>query len=63
MLFQAFSRLREVSAAVAASVVSAAHGANVTAPPAAELVAQVARAMWEPRYEEYRQPGIDPASE
>jgi malate dehydrogenase (oxaloacetate-decarboxylating)(NADP+) len=62
MLFPAVSRLREVSAAVAAAVVSAAHGANVTVPPPAELVAQVGSAMWEPRYEEYRQPGTDRAN-
>jgi malate dehydrogenase (oxaloacetate-decarboxylating) len=62
MLFPAVSRLREVSAAVAAAVVSAAHGADVTVPPPAELVAQVGSTMWEPRYEEYRQPGTDRAN-
>ncbi|HSQ69795.1 MAG TPA: oxaloacetate-decarboxylating malate dehydrogenase, partial [Steroidobacteraceae bacterium] len=62
MLFPAVSRLREVSAAVAAAVVSAAGGAAVTASPPAELVARVRGAMWEPRYEEYRQPGPDLAN-
>jgi len=63
MLFPAVTRLREVSAAVAAAVISVARGANPTAPPPEELVDEVRGLMWQPRYEEYRQPEIDPINE
>jgi malate dehydrogenase (oxaloacetate-decarboxylating) len=53
MLFPAVTRLREVSAAVAAAVISNSRGAAVTDPPAAALVDVVAARMWVPRYEEY----------
>jgi malate dehydrogenase (oxaloacetate-decarboxylating)(NADP+) len=63
MLFPAVTRLREVSAAVAAAVISVARGANPTAPPPEELIDEVRGLMWQPRYEEYRQPEIDPINE
>jgi malic enzyme len=63
MLFPAVTRLREVSAAVAAAVISVARGADPTAPPPEELVDEVRALMWQPRYEEYRQPEIDPINE
>jgi malic enzyme len=63
MLFPAVTRLREVSAAVAAAVIAVAGGANPTEPPSQDLVDEVRRLMWEPRYEEYRQPEIDPINE
>ncbi len=53
MLFPAVTRLREVSAAVAAAVIANSRGAAVTDPPAAALVDAVAARMWVPRYEEY----------
>jgi malic enzyme len=53
MLFPAVSRLREVSAAVAAAVIANSRGASVTTPPPATLVEAVQRRMWLPRYEEY----------
>ncbi|NJD30327.1 MAG: NAD-dependent malic enzyme [Gammaproteobacteria bacterium] len=53
MLFPAVSRLREVSAVVAAAVIAVSRGAPVTAPPDAVLVEAVQRKMWVPRYEEY----------
>ncbi len=53
LLFPAVSRLREVSAAVAASVIATSRGAAVTEPPPPELIDAVRRKMWEPRYEEY----------
>ena len=46
MLFPAVTRLREVSAAVAAAVISVARGANPTAPPPEELVDEVRGLMW-----------------
>ena len=52
-LFPAVSRLREISAAVAAAVIANAHGAPVTAMPPESLVEAVRQKMWEPRYEEY----------
>jgi malate dehydrogenase (oxaloacetate-decarboxylating) len=53
MLFPAVARLREVSAAVAASVIANFRGGAVTDPPPAALVDAVAKRMWVPRYEEY----------
>jgi malate dehydrogenase (oxaloacetate-decarboxylating)(NADP+) len=53
MLFPAVSRLREVSAEVAAAVIANSRGAAVTAGPPAALVEAVRRKMWSPRYEEY----------
>jgi len=53
MLFPAVSRLREVSADVAAAVIANSRGAAVTAAPPAALVEAVHRRMWVPRYEEY----------
>jgi malate dehydrogenase (oxaloacetate-decarboxylating) len=53
MLFPAVTRLREVSAAVAAAVIANSRGAAVTDPPPAALVEAVAARMWVPRYEEY----------
>jgi malic enzyme len=53
MLFPAVSRLREVSAEVAAAVIANSRGAAVTAAPSAALVDAVRRRMWAPRYEEY----------
>ena len=53
MLFPAVSRLREVSAAVAAAVIANSHGGAVTKPAPAALVEAVAGRMWMPRYEEY----------
>jgi malate dehydrogenase (oxaloacetate-decarboxylating)(NADP+) len=52
-LFPAVSRLREISAAVAAAVIANARGAPVTAMPPESLVEAVRQKMWEPRYEEY----------
>jgi len=53
MLFPAVTRLREVSAEVAASVIANSRGASVTAIPPADLVESVRRTMWVPHYEEY----------
>ena len=53
MLFPAVSRLREVSAEVAAAVIANSRGATVTAAPSVALVDAVRRRMWAPRYEEY----------
>jgi malate dehydrogenase (oxaloacetate-decarboxylating)(NADP+) len=53
MLFPAVSRLREISAEVAASVIASSRGAQVTAAPPAALVESVRQKMWVPRYEEY----------
>jgi malic enzyme len=53
MLFPAVSRLREVSADVAAAVIADSRGAAVTSAPPASLVEAVRRKMWVPRYEEY----------
>lgn len=59
MLFPAVSRLREVSAIVAAAVINCASGAEVTDLPSAELIAEVENAMWVPRYEVYRRYDTD----
>jgi len=53
MLFPAVTRLREVSAAVAAAVIANSRGGVVTDPPPAALVDAVTAKMWVPRYEEY----------
>ncbi len=53
MLFPAVSRLREVSAAVAAAVIANFRGGAVQDEPPAALVEAVAAKMWMPRYEEY----------
>ncbi len=53
MLFPAVSRLREVSAAVAAAVIANFRGGAVQDQPPAALVDAVAKKMWTPRYEEY----------
>ncbi len=53
MLFPAVTRLREVSAAVAAAVIATARGRDVREPPLPALVDAVAAKMWVPRYEEY----------
>ena len=53
MLFPAVSRLREISAAVAAAVIANSRGAAVTAAAPEALVEAVRRKMWMPRYEEY----------
>ena len=53
MLFPAVSRLREVSAAVAAAVIANSRGGAVTDQPSQALVEAVAARMWVPRYEEY----------
>ncbi|HQR24376.1 MAG TPA: hypothetical protein PK163_06285, partial [Steroidobacteraceae bacterium] len=53
MLFPAVTRLREVSAAVAAAVIATARGKDVREPPSPALVDAVAAKMWVPRYEEY----------
>lgn len=53
MLFPAVTRLREVSAAVAAAVIATARGGDVRNPPSPALVDAVAAKMWVPRYEEY----------
>jgi malic enzyme len=53
MLFPAVTRLREVSAEVAASVIANSRGASVTAIPPDALVESVRRTMWVPHYEEY----------
>jgi malic enzyme len=53
MLFPAVSRLREISAAVAAAVIANSRGAAVTEAPSEALVDAVRERMWEPRYEEY----------
>jgi malate dehydrogenase (oxaloacetate-decarboxylating) len=53
MLFPAVSRLREVSAAVAAAVIANFRGGAVQDQPPAALVEAVATKMWMPRYEEY----------
>jgi malic enzyme len=57
MLFPAVNRLREISAAVAAAVIAVSRGAPVDAAPAPQLVRQVERHMWVPRYQEYRLAG------
>lgn len=54
MLFPAVTRLREISADVAAAVIAAAHGAPVQAAPDPHLVVDVHEHMWRPQYEEYR---------
>ena len=53
MLFPAVTRLREVSAAVAAAVIANSRGGAVKDLPPAALVDAVAAKMWTPRYEEY----------
>jgi malate dehydrogenase (oxaloacetate-decarboxylating) len=53
MLFPAVSRLREVSAAVAAAVIANSRGGAVTDAPPSALVEAVTMKMWVPRYEEY----------
>ena len=53
MLFPAVTRLREVSAEVAAAVIATAHGAPLRAAPDPDLVVQVHERMWRPQYEEY----------
>jgi malate dehydrogenase (oxaloacetate-decarboxylating) len=53
MLFPAVSRLREVSAAVAAAVIANSRGGAVTDDPDDALVEAVKAKMWMPRYEEY----------
>jgi hypothetical protein len=59
MLFPAVSRLRDVSAIVAAAVINCASGANVTDLPDDGLINQVRDSMWVPRYEVYRHADID----
>ncbi len=54
MLFPAVTRLREISADVAATVIATAHGAPVKSAPVADLIAQVRGRMWRPQYEEYQ---------
>ncbi len=54
MLFPAVSRLREISADVAAAVIATAHGAPVQAAPDPNLVVRVHDHMWRPLYQEYR---------
>ena len=54
MLFPAVSRLREISADVAAAVIATAHGAPVQAAPDPNLVVRVHDHMWRPMYQEYR---------
>jgi len=54
MLFPAVSRLREISADVAAAVIATAHGAPVQATPDPNLVLRVHDHMWRPMYQEYR---------
>lgn len=54
MLFPAVSRLREISADVAAAVIATAHGAPVQATPDPNLVVRVNEHMWRPVYQEYR---------
>jgi malate dehydrogenase (oxaloacetate-decarboxylating) len=53
MLFPAVTRLREVSAAVAAAVIAHARGGAVTDRPPVALMEAVQKKMWVPRYEEY----------
>jgi len=53
MLFPAVSRLREVSAAVAAAVIANFRGGAVQDEPSTALVEAVTAKMWMPRYEEY----------
>jgi malate dehydrogenase (oxaloacetate-decarboxylating) len=53
MLFPVVTRLREISAVVAAAVIANSRGAPVTAEPPARLITAVQRRMWMPRYEEY----------
>jgi malic enzyme len=59
MLFPAVSRLRDVSAIVAAAVINCASGAKVTDLPDDGLINQVRDSMWVPRYEVYRHADID----
>lgn len=54
MLFPSVTRLREISADVAATVIATAHGGSVKAVPDPDLVARVRERMWRPQYEEYR---------
>jgi len=54
MLFPAVTRLREISAAVAAAVIATTRGAPVLAGPDPDLVARVQQHMWLPQYEEFR---------
>jgi len=53
MLFPAVTRLREISAAVAAAVIATTRRAPLQADPDPDLVAQVQQRMWLPEYEEY----------
>jgi hypothetical protein len=53
MLFPAVTRLREVSAAVAAAVIANSRGGAVMDLPPAALADAVAAKMWVPQYEEY----------
>jgi malic enzyme len=53
MLFPSVTRLREISAAVAAAVIAVDRGAAVTDTPPAALVHAVRQRMWVPDYVEY----------
>jgi malic enzyme len=61
MLFPAVGRLREVSCAVAAAVIRVARGEPSDCPASAALLADVAAAMWVPRYASYVRAGVDTA--
>jgi hypothetical protein len=54
-------RLREVSCAVAAAVIRVARGEPSDCPASAALLADVAAAMWVPRYASYVRAGVDTA--
>jgi malate dehydrogenase (oxaloacetate-decarboxylating)(NADP+) len=53
MLFPAVTRLREISAAVAAAVIATTRRAPLQTDPDPDLVAQVQQRMWLPEYQEY----------
>lgn len=59
MLFPSVTRLREISAVVAAAVIAVDRGAAVTDPPPAALVDAVRQRMWRPEYVGYEKASDD----